>query len=46
MTEIKVLIEGYAKEIKNGWVANSTAVLVRSNKSLKSKLWLKKYLNL
>ena len=31
MTEIKVLIEGYAKEIKNGWIANSTVVLVKSN---------------
>lgn len=31
MTEIKVLIEGYAREIKNGWIANSTVVLVKSN---------------
>jgi glyoxylase-like metal-dependent hydrolase (beta-lactamase superfamily II) len=31
MPEIKVLIEGYAKKIKNGWVANSTVTLVKSN---------------
>ena len=32
MAEIKVLIEGYAKEIKNGWKASSSVVLVRNNK--------------
>ncbi len=31
MNEIKVLIEGYAKKIKNGWIANSTVTLVKSN---------------
>ncbi len=31
MTEIKILIEGYAKEMKNGWTANSTVTLVKSN---------------
>ena len=31
MSEIKVLIEGYAKETKNGWIANSTVTLVESN---------------
>ncbi len=30
MAEIKVLIEGYAKEIKNGWTASSTVTLVKS----------------
>ncbi|UCD04563.1 MAG: MBL fold metallo-hydrolase [Candidatus Woesearchaeota archaeon] len=28
MTEIKVLIEGYAKELKKGWVASSTTCLI------------------
>ncbi|EKE11785.1 MAG: hypothetical protein ACD_15C00026G0004 [uncultured bacterium] len=28
MATIKVLIEGYAKELENGWVANSTACLI------------------
>jgi|SRR5680860_262262 len=32
MTEIKVLIEGYAKEIKGGWKASSSVVLVRNRK--------------
>ena len=32
MAEIKVLIEGYAKEIKNGWKASSSVVLVKNNK--------------
>jgi glyoxylase-like metal-dependent hydrolase (beta-lactamase superfamily II) len=31
MDEVKVLVEGYAKRIKNGWVASSTAILVRSS---------------
>lgn len=29
MTEVKVLIEGYAKEIKGGWLASSTTTLIR-----------------
>ena len=28
MNEVKVLIEGYAKEIENGWIASSTTCLV------------------
>ena len=28
MAEVKVLIEGYAKQIENGWVASSTTCLV------------------
>lgn len=31
MTEVKILIEGYAKPLKNGWLANSTVTLVKSN---------------
>ena len=31
MNEIKVLIEGYAKEIEDGWTASSTVTLVKSN---------------
>jgi glyoxylase-like metal-dependent hydrolase (beta-lactamase superfamily II) len=31
MTEVKVLIEGYAKPLKNGWLANSSVVLIKSN---------------
>lgn len=31
MAEVKILIEGYAKPLKNGWMANSSVVLVRSN---------------
>ena len=31
MSEIKILIEGYAKESENGWSANSSVVLVKSN---------------
>ncbi|MCK5176791.1 MAG: MBL fold metallo-hydrolase [Candidatus Aenigmarchaeota archaeon] len=30
MTEIKILIEGYARQIKEGWQASSTVVLVES----------------
>ncbi len=30
MTKIKVLIEGYAKQIKGGWLASSTATLIRT----------------
>lgn len=29
MAEVKVLIEGYAKEIKNGWLASSTTTLIK-----------------
>jgi glyoxylase-like metal-dependent hydrolase (beta-lactamase superfamily II) len=32
MAKVKVLIEGYAKEIKGGWLASSTTALVRSDK--------------
>jgi glyoxylase-like metal-dependent hydrolase (beta-lactamase superfamily II) len=28
MTQVKVLIEGYAKELKNGWIASSTCCLI------------------
>lgn len=31
MPEAKVLINGYAKEIKNGWIASSTVTLVKLN---------------
>ncbi|MDD3102346.1 MAG: MBL fold metallo-hydrolase [Patescibacteria group bacterium] len=31
MTEIKILIEGYAKPLKNGWLANSSVVFIKSN---------------
>lgn len=31
MAEVKVLIEGYAKRIANGWLASSAVTLVRSN---------------
>jgi len=31
MTEIKVLVEGYAKKIKEGWLASSTVTLVKTN---------------
>lgn len=31
MSEIKILIEGYARQIKNGWLASSTTTLVKSN---------------
>lgn len=31
MSEIKVLIEGYAKQIANGWLASSTVTLVKTN---------------
>lgn len=29
MTKIKVLIEGYAKQTENGWLASSTTVLIK-----------------
>lgn len=31
MTQIKILIEGYAKQTNNGWLANSTVTLVKAN---------------
>lgn len=31
MTKVKVLIEGYAKEIKGGWLASSSTTLIQSN---------------
>jgi len=31
MAEIKVLIEGYAKQVKGGWIASSTVTLIKSN---------------
>ncbi len=31
MAEIKILIEGYAKKIDNGWLASSSVTLVKSN---------------
>jgi glyoxylase-like metal-dependent hydrolase (beta-lactamase superfamily II) len=31
MTEVKVLIEGYAKETEDGWVASSTTTLVEES---------------
>lgn len=30
MADVKILIEGYAKQLKNGWVASSTVCLVSS----------------
>ncbi len=31
MAEVKVLIEGYAREIPSGWIASSTVTLVKAN---------------
>ena len=31
MTKVKVLIEGYAKELKTGWVASSSVTLIQAN---------------
>lgn len=31
MAEVKVLIEGYAKEIEGGWLASSTVTLIRES---------------
>lgn len=31
MAKIKVLVKGYAREMKKGWLASSTAVLIKSN---------------
>lgn len=30
MSEVKVLIEGYAREIPSGWIASSTLTLVKA----------------
>ena len=32
MNKVKVLIQGYAKETKGGWLANSTVVFIQSNR--------------
>jgi len=34
MAKIKVLIKGYAKELKNGWLASSTTTLIKSDNNL------------
>lgn len=34
MAEVKVLIKGYAKELERGWLACSTATLIKSNGKL------------
>lgn len=34
MAEVKVLVEGYAKELENGWSACSTSVLIKSGDNL------------
>ncbi len=34
MAEVKILVKGYAKELKNGWLASSTATLIKSNNNL------------
>jgi len=31
MAEVKVLIKGYAKELKNGWACSATTTLIKSN---------------
>jgi len=31
MAEVKILIEGYAKKITDGWIASSTVSLIKSN---------------
>lgn len=31
MAEVKIMVEGYAKPLKNGWLANSSVVLIKSN---------------
>jgi glyoxylase-like metal-dependent hydrolase (beta-lactamase superfamily II) len=31
MAEVKILIEGYAKELKKGWRASATSTLIKSN---------------
>lgn len=34
MADVKVLVRGYAKELKNGWAASSTSTLIRSGKNI------------
>ncbi len=34
MAEVKVLIEGYAKQLKRGWIASSTSCLVRTGSKI------------
>ena len=34
MAEVKVLVKGYAKELKNGWLACSTSTLIKSDGNL------------
>ena len=34
MAEIKVLIKGYAKELKTGWLASATSTLIKSDKKI------------
>ena len=34
MPEVKVLIKGYAKELKDGWLASSTSTLIKSENNL------------
>jgi glyoxylase-like metal-dependent hydrolase (beta-lactamase superfamily II) len=31
MNKVKILIEGYAKELKNGWLGSSSTILIESN---------------
>ncbi|MBL7160532.1 MAG: MBL fold metallo-hydrolase [Candidatus Aenigmarchaeota archaeon] len=31
MSEVKVLVEGYAREVKRGWLASSSVALIKSN---------------
>ena len=31
MAEVKILIEGYAREVKNGWIASSTVTLIKTD---------------
>jgi len=31
MAKVKVLIEGYAKKTKDGWLASSTATLIKDD---------------
>lgn len=33
MAEVKVLVEGYAKQLENGWRCSSTSTLIKSNKN-------------
>lgn len=35
MNTVKILIEGYAKELKNGWIASSTCCLIITNDNKK-----------